>query len=384
MFYDNSKDKKVQVVNGIITEPMKVLHKKKIKLFTHTDLDGISCNIILNRLFDKNAVSISCEYLNYSDFDKIIEFFDNYQEAASYDLVISTDLNFTPCFIEKLMKHFDDFCDKKNNIYYTDKVYNFFKKFIIIDHHKDSLILNNIDQRNEYMEYYNNEKDCATKQFFHLIIFDDSGVFSKELEGCENPDHTVVKFCESYVELVNDWDLFLWKDKNNLAARDLNLLFTSVDHSKFCLWQYQKKAHQFYWNESEKKLIRDTIYKINKEFEKCYSNAKILDHYDCVKNMYDKHIQYMVVKLDDNVSLISDMMIEKIKNEIHLQKNIEYIVFVSFKHKACSVRRVNPNFKCNVVASFFGGGGHEFSAGFPIRTEDELAMKLFILPAIDA
>ena len=58
----------------------------KIKLFTHTDLDGVGCAILAYLAFGRENVDV--EYCNYDDVDEKVETFIEQEELfKSYDKV---------------------------------------------------------------------------------------------------------------------------------------------------------------------------------------------------------------------------------------------------------------------------------------------------------
>ena len=57
-----------------------------IKLFTHTDLDGIGCAILAMLAYDAEI-----EYCNYDDINEKVEEFLNIAKLESGDMVYITD-----------------------------------------------------------------------------------------------------------------------------------------------------------------------------------------------------------------------------------------------------------------------------------------------------
>ena len=88
-----------------------------IKLFTHTDLDGVGCEILGKLVFKEN---INIERCGYGNIDSKVEEF--LTDINKYDKVFITDIS-----VNKKV------ADKLNNI--SDKV-------VLLDHHKTALWLN--------------------------------------------------------------------------------------------------------------------------------------------------------------------------------------------------------------------------------------------------
>ena len=64
---------------------------KRIKLYTHTDMDGYSCAVIL-KLYLESQYQIDVEYLDYTDLDCPKLTFK--KDIELYDHIFVTDLNF--------------------------------------------------------------------------------------------------------------------------------------------------------------------------------------------------------------------------------------------------------------------------------------------------
>ena len=66
----------------------------KIKLFSHTDLDGVGCAILAYLAFGRENVDV--EYCNYDDVDeKVVKFVENEELFESYDKIFITDISVT-------------------------------------------------------------------------------------------------------------------------------------------------------------------------------------------------------------------------------------------------------------------------------------------------
>ena len=64
----------------------------KVKLFTHTDLDGIGCAILAYLAFGKENVDV--EYCNYDDIDdKVEKFMEDGDLYRSYNQIFITDIS---------------------------------------------------------------------------------------------------------------------------------------------------------------------------------------------------------------------------------------------------------------------------------------------------
>lgn len=363
------------------------LNKIRVKVFTHNDLDGVSCSIVLKKLYDESKISFDFSFIGYDSLEEISNFFNDYETSKLYDFIFITDINIKKDYYEKFIKpSFDNFIINKNNYQNKEKL-NLFKKLFIIDHHKDSEECFK-DIQNDNIEFYNDKEYCACYSLFYWSIEKRSEIWKEYTSNFYRKDYDIqIQWLKEYVELVNDWDLFLWKEKHNLISRDLNILFTHIRREKFIMMQIQKISIHFSYNSTEKTIIRETLETINKELYKCINNFVIVPLHNPIINEYNKNIRCLVIKNDENISLICDMIkdiiLDNRNNFIErLSFDADIIVNVSFKYGSVNFRRVNEYIDLKEIANWYGGGGHSFAAGCPLNSEDKNLMEDFIYPLI--
>lgn len=368
-------------------ELIKNLKKIRIKWFSHNDLDGVSCAIIAKKLYNKENISFDFSFLDYNNLKEIGNFFDDYEKSRMYDFIFITDLNVKPNDYEIFIRRpLSDFINNKNSYENTNKL-NLFKKLFFIDHHIDSeKTIRNIEKRIfNFIEYYNDTTYCASFQVLDWFINNRSSIWTENTLGCENKNYDMNKsWCRSFVDYVNDWDLFNWKKNGNIFARDLNLLFTHIKREKFILMQEQKVSPVFSFNKREKTIIKEVQESIEKEFNNARHHSIVKNHRELdIKHDENPNIQFLLIKSDENVSLICDMFKDMILSEkFDPHYKIEYIVNVSFKYGSVNIRRVNESIDCAKIANFYGGGGHPFAAGFSIDSHNQYIMEDFIMPIL--
>lgn len=149
---------------------------------THTDLDGISCGILLKKL-DSNIETI---YANYGDVDNTLLALQ--QPANIYISDIS-------CSKSTLM----ELLDKGN-------------KVVVLDHHKTALWLNDISHPNLYCKV--DTSKSGTKLCYEYV----------------NNHGVDVTSYHDYVEAVNSHDLWL---RDNDASDTLAMLFSLLGRDAF-------------------------------------------------------------------------------------------------------------------------------------------------------
>ena len=162
----------------------------KVKIFTHTDLDGIGCAILAymafgDRGFDSDKVDV--EYCDYKNIDsKLRALGSDHDLYNSYDKIYITDISMS----EELAADMDVCCNH-------DKIQLF-------DHHATALWLNKYDWCE--VKVGDAVKTSGTELFYvHLLnngYFDDC--YPHYMENLDR-----------FVEVVRDYDTWRWKEVLN-------------------------------------------------------------------------------------------------------------------------------------------------------------------------
>ena len=118
-----------------------------IKLFTHTDLDGVGCAILAYLAFGKENVAV--EYCDYDDIDLRVSQFFIKGNPEKYDKVFITDISIN----ENLAVAIDRYA--KSGLWQ------------LFDHHQTALELNKYDWCNVLVEAADGSglKTCGTELF---------------------------------------------------------------------------------------------------------------------------------------------------------------------------------------------------------------------------
>ena len=177
---------------------------KKYKLMTHSDLDGVSCGILAKIAFFDN---VDIEYCDYDNIDeKVVAL--TVEDLIKYEKIFITDISMS---------------FRAANIVETGlRMAGIEDKIVLLDHHKTALELNCFDWATVVTEL-NGELVCGTRLFFNYI---------NEYLGVEEDE--VSDWILNFVEMVNRYDTWLWKDKyNDDIPRQLNQLFYLQGRDKF-------------------------------------------------------------------------------------------------------------------------------------------------------
>ena len=175
----------------------------KIKLFTHTDLDGIGCAVLAYLAF--GAENVDVEYCDYKDVDdKVAKFIDQEMFDPKYDKVFITDISIS-----------------KELAYETHHTASSID-IMLFDHHATAEHLNKyIWATVRVTSPSTGIKTSGTKLFYqHLLL---QGYFDKY-------DDFVCSNIRSFVEKVNDYDTWRWKEEADLGydgiiCKQINDLF---------------------------------------------------------------------------------------------------------------------------------------------------------------
>ena len=148
---------------------------KKVKLFTHDDLDGIGCGVLGEAAYGEN---ISIDYCTNSDINTRFRAFVESGEYQNYDRIFITDINLdaqNAALIDSLMA----------------------KKTMLLDHHPTAMFLNDYDWA--FVDTTLPGTDIKTSG---------TELFFKQLEAERALDWRLPY--KEFAELVRDYDTWRW------------------------------------------------------------------------------------------------------------------------------------------------------------------------------
>lgn len=187
----------------------------KIKLFTHTDLDGVGCAILAYLAFGRENVDV--EYCDYGDIDETVRAFCETGLYRIYDHVYITDISIS----EDTADYIQSECSK----YMRELNWHLF------DHHATALGLNKYDwcevKVNAPVDSY--FKTCGTELF--AIYLHEGGAF-------DHHGSYVINNIDRFVGIVRDYDTWRWKErgKEGVICKQVNDLFYIYGRDKFIRW----------------------------------------------------------------------------------------------------------------------------------------------------
>lgn len=189
----------------------------RVKLFTHTDLDGIGCAVLAYLAFGKENVDV--EYCNYDDVDdKVEEFMEDDSLYRSYDNIFITDIS-----VSDSVANMIDILDRVD------------RRVQLFDHHGTALFLNKYDWCN--VTDLSPLHDCKTSgtELFYVELMN-HGYFSV------NNDIKYRINVDKFVMNVRDYDTWRWKELGEfgIVCKQLNDLFYIYGRDEFVEWTIKR------------------------------------------------------------------------------------------------------------------------------------------------
>lgn len=284
-----------------------------IKIFTHTDLDGVGCAVLAQLTFGKN---VDITYCGYDEVDALVREYIS-EMNKEHDTCFITDISIK-----------DDLASMINLEYKNN--------FRLFDHHKTALDLNKYDWCT--VETENKETGSMTSG---------TELFSKYLV-----DHKYLEVDVSdFVRIVTDYDTWRWSTlgKEGQVSKDVNDLLYLYGRERFETWCMRCIDSGKFPHFDEESSLMLTFNK--NEIEKYIKEKDKTIIVNC-----NREYMYGVV--------FADKYISELGNELcKLNKELDYIVIVNMSTRSVSYRTIKDNIDVGMIAKEHGGGGHPKAAG---------------------
>lgn len=309
--------------------------KKKVKLFTHTDADGMGCYLVLleeNVMTYQDLEYNNVEFLDYSNVEERINKYLDNKEYLQYDETYITDLSLSK--------------ELSNKINQIADISNVFKW---VDHHKSSLYAKDYDWA--YIKtHVGGDTSTVRGISATLLLYED--IF-KEIGS-----HTLFN-------CINDWDTWQWEGSIiEDLIKDIIDLFFILGYREFIKMYvyYDNNMQEMLHSEETRALLR--IYRRDK---KEYINRKL-------NSGFVTEIEGLKVFV-----VFSDKLASELGHAIcNKNKEIDIAMIVNTDNMTVSYRTIKPNIDCSEFASKFFGGGHKAASGsqFTIELRNKLYKTL--------
>lgn len=298
-----------------------------VKLFTHTDLDGVGCAILAKYVFGDN---VDIEYCECNEVDeKIMNFFEN--TIKPYKHVYITDISVS----DKVASEIDSRSWKE--------------KITLLDHHPTALGLNKYDWCKVEINNNFEIKTSGTEIFYCWLK--DKGFLAKEYN---------YESIMSFVDLVRNYDTWRWAElgTKGVICKQVNDLLYLYGRNKFITWCLSQ--------------IHDCVFPRLYASDELILNIKQKEIDDYVE---EKNRQLIISPMCDMVCgfVFAEKYFSELGNRLCcMHPEIDFVAMIDMSGMV-SYRTVKESVDLGKdVARLFGGGGHPKAAGSEFSKEIQL------------
>ena len=304
-----------------------------IKLFTHTDLDGVGCAILAKLAFGEE---VDISYCNYDDINEnVMNYLNHNDDSLSY--IYITDIRVNEEVAELL--------DKRGGV-------------VLLDHHPTALGLNKYHWCNVMIEDLNGVKTSGTKMFYHWL----------GMNECLNEELETNEALSRFAELVRNYDTWRWSElgEDGVICKQVNDLMYLYGRDKFITWCISE--------------IHDEV------FPRLYSADELLlntKQKEIDEYVEEKNEQLFTSPMCGRVCgfVFAEKYVSELGNRLcKMHPEIDYVAMIDMGSKTVSYRTVKDDIDLGKdVAQLFGGGGHPKAAGseFSVDVQFKTIEKIF-------
>ncbi|MFD2704681.1 DHH family phosphoesterase [Salibacterium lacus] len=279
-----------------------------VKLFTHTDLDGIGCAVVAMRLFD----SVDATFCDYNEIDSVVSEFVANGGLADYDDIFITDISVD----EHVAKEIED--NYENNVQ-------------LIDHHATAEWLN------KYGWAYVKSEDSTGKTSGTSMLFEHLSILTDDDESLR-----------AFAETVRCYDTWEWKTRyDDDHPKRLNDLFYLIGRDKF-ISRFMVDPLP-YFSAADEMLLE-------------VNEAAIARYIDSKRDQITvKEIAGLpagVVFAEQHQSELGHALATE-------RPDLDLIAMIN-PARSVSFRTAKDDVNLGEIAKSFGGGGHAKAAGAPV------------------
>lgn len=295
----------------------------KIKLFTHTDLDGVGCAIILKMYIE----DVDAEFCSVSNINERVKEWLEQDCREEYTHLFVTDISVN-----------EEIAKELNSLFVDKKI-----KINLLDHHETASWLNQYEWARVESET-NGVQNSGTDLLYKFLI--------KEMNFMPN------ELYSEFVELVRSYDTWNWFLTDNQKAKGLSDLCGIQGLDAFEENMIEKLKIGVIFSPEDEKSIE-----LEKEKRKIYFKRK----------------KSKLIKLELHRYKVGAVFAEQYISElgnILAQENEELDFIAIFTGKRVSFRTVKDNINLGEFCKeHYGGGGHDKAAGMEVS--NEILEKIF-------
>lgn len=306
-----------------------------IKLFTHNDLDGLSCAILACLAYGMDNVSY--ETCKYEDINEKVTAYIETKDYLNYERCFITDISLS----DELAQHIHTLNPRE----LTDGV-TLTKHFKLLDHHITASHLNEFNWCHVEDTDQEGVKCSGTSLFFNF------------LRSCQvnSPELLAKPLVAQYTEKVRRYDTWDWAKHEDLEAKRLNDLLYILGKERFLTYwidRLQNDQGDFGFDATQLLLLELRQNEIDKYIES--REEEII-----TKNILG--YKAGIVFADRFQSELGNKLSE-------LHPELDFIAMINVNGGvSCRTSKENVNLGAD-IAKVFGGGGHAKAAGLPVADE---------------
>lgn len=298
-----------------------------IKLFTHTDLDGIGCAVLAKIAFGDE---VDIEYCNYNNVNEKIEAFMGTTVSAQ-DKIYITDISVN----EEIAERIDSYS---------------LAQWKLFDHHATAEWLNKYSWakvRTDRITFVGPFKTCGTELFYEHLV----------QKGCISGSNKILR---EFVNFVRDCDTWAWKTyENGQPIKQFNDLLYILGRDKFierCLTRYKGNKRMVQFSKDEQKFIDQRQAEIDAYVKKKMKEAA------CKYVILDsgQGLMCAVVFAERFISELGNRICEESEQ---IDGFVDCAVIIDMGARKISYRATKDDVDVSELARVFGGGGHKKAAG---------------------
>ncbi len=310
----------------------------RIKLFTHTDLDGVSCAVVLKYVMSEAIIDVS--YCDYNEINDAVKEFVQSGEYENYDRVFITDISVN-----------SEVGDMLDSLYHVS----------VFDHHATAEWMNKYSWATIRTHYSDRggEPTCGTSLLYDYL--------QSISTSCTDT------YLGQYVNFVRMWDTWKWtEDESKFRMSEyLSILCNLQEHDVFVdgmIATLQAGA--------------DDVFQLCEYDMTCIIN-EIQRRDDYVDNVSKSSIvpddlmrghRYVCAFADEYTSIVGNRLLRD-------NPGCMYAVIISLQYKTISFRTTSDTFNTAIeLAKPLGGGGHPKSSGCPLPVSVESVIDFILNP----
>lgn len=317
----------------------------KIKLFSHTDLDGVGCAILAYLAFGRENVDV--EYCNYDDVDGIIRKFYLCCNPEDYDAIYITDISVDKEVAAEI-----------------DLLVTAGQKWKLFDHHATALWLNQYEWCEVLVEDETGLKMSGTALFYNYLVL--NGFFDHYIMN----DRVMNNICR-FVDIVRGYDTWRWKElgEEEIVCKQVNDLFYIYGREAFIDWALRRL--KFYCSYPEFPSFRDEDLLLLEQKQR---------EIDIYVESKDKQLVGKIDQFGHTYGVVfADRFVNELGNRLsELHPELDYIAMIDISHGTVSYRTTSEGIDLGgEIAHSYGGGGHRKAAGsqFDISVVRDLVVR---------